>query len=91
MPWQKLRPWYGLSLIDDEALEPVDRTQDGVDAPPALALRDAGILRVAAHPDFVLFGDRHHTFQEVGDPLPVGVGVDLAGDRQRRILLAASA
>ena len=49
-----------------------------------------GSCGMAREPHLVLLGDRDHALQEVGDALPVDVGVDRTGGRQRRILLASA-
>src|SRR5207247_11328089 len=67
----------------------VVRAEHRTDAAPAAPLRHAGILRMAPHLHLVFLGHGDDTLEEIGDALPVRVGVDLAGDRQRRILLCA--
>ena len=42
---------------------------------------------MAAHFHLVLLGHRHHALEEVGDPLPVGVGVHRARDGRRVLVL----
>ncbi len=84
VPWQKLRPCQGLSRMLDELLQPLDGAQDPRDAP--IAGRRVGIVRVAGEPDLVLLGHRHHALEEIVDALPVGVGIEQAGETGRRIL-----
>ena len=68
----------GLLLDGDEVLQSVDGAEDAVDAFVAFG-RDAGVLGMAGHADFVLVGDGDDAVEEIGDALPEGVGVDVAG------------
>src|SRR5918995_3552238 len=47
----------------------------------AITTWHTGILRMAAHLHFVLFGNRHDPFEEVRDTPPVLVRADLTGER----------
>ena len=85
----EVQPVIRAFLDRHELLQAVDGTENGFDAAPPLPLSASRILRMAGEANFVFFRDRHHALQEVGDALPVEIGIDWAGNRQRRILLAA--
>jgi len=73
-----------------ELLGSVGRSQDGIDPAPARAPGHSRILAVTGQPDRVFLGDRNDALEEVGDALPIGVGVDSTRDRRRRILFCPS-
>ena len=54
----------------DEALEPLDGTEDAVDAAVALAGRQGGVVRVAAEPHLALLRDRDDALEEVRYAVP---------------------
>ena len=89
VPWQKFRPWYGLSLMEMNRFSPSGELRTASTPRQPDPFRHARILWMERHPHLVLLGHRNDPLEEVGDALPVGVRVDLAGDGQRRILLRA--
>src|ERR1043166_5550349 len=61
----------GALLDRDEFLQAIRRTEHRIDAAPAAAFRDAGILRMAPHLHLILLGHRDDLLEEVGDALPI--------------------
>src|SRR5207302_1485009 len=71
-------------LYRDEFLQSVRRAKHGVHALKALDGRNAWIVRVASHPDFVFVSYRNHAVEEVRDALPVDIGSHAACPSLRR-------